>query len=201
MITPSVFRRPATIVRFEDTARAFGSCEGEIARVFSASGELLREYRGFCDMDIPETDRFVLENGILTYTHPLDTSFSQKDLVLAARLRLAEIRVIGRSYVYSLKPPATGWPSPECLGAAYDRLRTDPALIARINDIKNSEKFHTLSRDPEMDIFRIRRDLLCRKIAEEFDLRYRKAPFTSAERSDIPSGFRCYPARNPAART
>jgi len=201
MMTPSVFRRPTAIIRFEDTVRTFGACDGEIARVFSPSGELLREYRGFCEMEIPESDCPALEKGILTYTHPLDTSFSKKDLVLASRMHLAEIRVIGRSYVYSLKPPLSGWPAPELLGEVYDRARSDPEFVSRIETLKTSPAFQATSKDPEMDIFRIRRDLLCRNMAEGFGLRYRKAPFASAATNDLPSGFRYSPARAPAAKT
>lgn len=200
MMSPSVFRRPAAIIRFEDTARVFGVCDGEIARVFSVAGELLREYRGFCETEIPESDRPILENGILTYTHPLDTTFSRKDIVLASYLRLAEIRVIGRSYVYSLKPPTTGWPSPELLGTVYDRERKDPEFVARIESLKKSPEFRATSKDPEMDIFRIRRDLLCRNLAETFGLRYRKAPFASAAANELPSGFRYNPARTPLVK-
>ena len=178
MVAESLSHRPGSIIRFETMAREFGVCDGEIARVFSASGERLREYRGFCDMEPPEQDRFVIGGGILTYTHPLDTSFSKKDLMFAADFRLAEIRVTGRSCVYSMRPAGHEWPDPELIGKRYDEIRSSKAFVEKVANIKSAPLFQTRSRDMEMDIFRIRRDLICRELADSLGMEYTRSPVT-----------------------
>jgi hypothetical protein len=180
MIAPPVLRRPGKIVRFETTTREFGTCDREIARVFSSSGEMLREYRGFCNVNVPETDRLLIEQGILTYTHPFDTAFSRKNLLFAADFHLAEIRVFGKSLVYSMKPEGKEWPDPELFGKKYDEIRSSREFVASLAFLKNSHEFLAKSRDPEMDLFRIRRDLICGKLAEELGLVYQKAAFANA---------------------
>jgi hypothetical protein len=179
MIAPSVLRRPGTIVRFETTTRGSGACDGEIARIFSASGELLREYNGFCDANVPDTDRLLIEQGILTYSHPFDTAFSRKDLLFAVDFRLAEIRVFGKSLVYSMKPRGKEWPDRELLGKKYDEIRNSQEFVASLASFRNTDEFMAKSRDPEMDLFRIRRDLICEKLAEELGLVYQKAAFVN----------------------
>ena len=180
MMTTSLFRRPGNLIRFENTNGEFGACDGEIARVYSPSGELLREYRGFCDMDVPDKDRLLIERGILTCSHPLDTSFSRRDLIFASDFCLAEIRVFGKAMVYSMKPPGADWPDIDLLGRKYDAIRNSREFESYIADLKKSPEFLAKSKDPEMDLYRIRRDLICRRLADDFGMHYQKASYASA---------------------
>ncbi len=141
MVTSSVFRRPGKIIRFENTTGEFGPVTTEIVRVFSSSGELLREYRGFCDMNFPERDRILINGGVLTCSHPLDTSFSRRDLVFASDFQLAEIRAFGKSRLYSMKPCGAAWPEPGQVERKYDEIRSTREFVSSITGLKKSPEF------------------------------------------------------------
>lgn len=57
----------------------------------------------------------ILENSIFTHNHPSGRSFSNNDIIVAARRNLQEMRAIGvssvdgRTYLYRMTRPESGW--------------------------------------------------------------------------------------------
>jgi len=100
--------------------------------------------------------------------------FSRNDIILAAELQLAELRITGPACVYSLKPKDGAWPDPEVIGLKYDGIRTMKDFALMIAAIKYSPDFLSNSQDHEKDIFRVRRDLICQKLAKDLGMDYRK---------------------------
>lgn len=66
-------------------------------------------------------------DSIVTHNHPGGSSFSLTDLKTASRLNLGEIRAVGQTYSYSMKPGANGWPSDSELSAARTKAEQDVA--------------------------------------------------------------------------
>jgi len=151
-----------------------GANKGTTAQVFSESGHILREYRSFSHTSIPKDDLFFLSGRIMMCSNPLGMPFSRNDLMLASEFCLSELRTEGTSRSYSLKPKSGSWPDPEVLGRRYDEIRSAKEFAALITAIKYSPDFLSKSLDHERDIYRIRRDLICQKLAKEFGLEYRK---------------------------
>jgi hypothetical protein len=174
MTTEVFFNRPRSLLQFEVRARGFGACEGEIARAYSPEGTFILELRNFCSASLSEDDRKAISGQILTISHPQDTSFSLSELLFAAENRLAEIRAVGKSVIYSMKPERV-WPGPGQLKERYYEIRSSREMVSRIEEIGHSEDFLSTSRDPAMDIFRIRRNLVLERLAASLGLVYRQA--------------------------
>ena len=177
MTAQSVVWQPEVILRSVPVVRQSGSREGTFARVVSGSRKVLREYASFSESLIPEGERFLLAGQTVSCSHPLKMPFSRRDIMLAAKFRLAEIQAFGKSCTYSLKPKGAGWPEPEVIGRKYDEIRNARDFGVMIAAIKYSPDFLLNSVDPETDIFRIRQDLACQKLAKELELSYQKIPY------------------------
>jgi hypothetical protein len=173
----SLFRRSENILRYEQELTECRLVKREPVRIYSVSGTLLREYPDFCEIDIPESDRVVIRHQIMIQCHESDVAFSKKDLLFASEYQLFEIRLIGRSSIFSMKPHNRVWPDPRVLAMYYDEIDTSADLISRLEETKNSPALAKNSWDPEVDILIIRSDCICKKISEIFHLDYRKAPF------------------------
>ncbi|WP_292349877.1 hypothetical protein [Methanoregula sp. PtaU1.Bin006] len=104
-------------------------------------------------------------------------AFSKKDLLFAAEYQFSEIRLIGRSYIFSLKTTDRNWPDPESLARQYDEIDNSTDLVDLLERIRNSPELLENSWDPEVDILQIRSDIICKKIAGIFHLDYCKAPY------------------------
>jgi hypothetical protein len=172
-----LFRSPENILRNEQELAECRLVEGDPVRIYSASGTLLREYPFFCEIEIPESDRAIIRNQVMIQAHESDVSFSKKDLLFAAEYRFSEIRLIGRSYIFSMKPAVGSWPDPVTLARQYDEIDTSANLVSLLEGIRNSPELFENSWDPEVDLLKIRSDIICKKIAEIFHLEYRKVPY------------------------
>jgi hypothetical protein len=129
----SVKRKQGGIVEFEDTIR---NKPYEVAAVFTPDGAFLcmaslgrKRLIGFGDEEIVR-----MKGMVLTHNHPdtLTNTFSVSDVRMASRACLHEIRVVGESNTYSLKPGQNGWPEVDRVSSEYARLTADPGFTASI---------------------------------------------------------------------
>lgn len=174
---PSLFRKPENILRYERELTECRLVEQDPVRIYSVSGNLLREYPDFCEIDIPESDRPVIRHQIMIQCHESDVAFSKKDLLFAAEYQFSETRLVGRSYIFSMKPTDEGWPDPVVLARQYDEIDNSADLVSLLETIRNSPELTENSWDSEVDLLKIRTDIICKKIADAFHLEYCKAPF------------------------
>jgi hypothetical protein len=71
----------------------------------------------------------LLDGGLLTHNHPGGRSLSLKDVSLARRWNMAEIRAVTTTHRFSVKPPLDGWQS-----VPNERFE---AILAREADLLN----------------------------------------------------------------
>jgi hypothetical protein len=152
--------------------------EGDPVRIYSASGTLLREYPDFYETVVPDSDCREIRRQIMIQWRETDIAFTKRDLQFAARYDLSEARIIGRTYLFSMKPKDKGWPCPDILGRRYDELMTQPDLVTLLKKIRKSPVLLEYSWDPEVDLLQVRNDAICSGIADSFSLDYRKTLYT-----------------------
>ncbi len=177
MTAPQVLCRHPDIIRFEREIRNIN--DWEFAGIFTSQGELLHRYsgryNGTLHVEIPDADRLDSQHQILTHNHPSDTSFSLPDLKTASRFDLAEVRVVGKTGVFSMKPFQNGWPYPGTIERRYQEINSNPEFGSRVIGIEYSTEFLAQTKHPYKDLLRIRSDLLCHQLAESFGLIYEGA--------------------------
>jgi hypothetical protein len=100
--------------------------DGAPVGIYSVTGTLLREYHDFCETEVPASDRTVILHQVMIQSRESDVPFSKKDLVFAAEYQLTEARLIGRSFILSLKPGRAGWPEPGILASVAMSARIIP---------------------------------------------------------------------------
>ena len=139
----------------------------EHAFVFSREGELLFEKasgsRSWIVFDAAEAA--LLKDAVMTHNHPGGRAFSEADVSLAIRLKVAEMRVVTSTSRFVLLPPENGWPWLPLFRAA---LWLERHLLERrlVNEIawgmrswrEANTNFH---------------DLLWRRVADHGLIRYR----------------------------
>lgn len=177
MTTSQVFSRHPNIIHFENEIKDIN--DWEFAGIFTVQGKSLHRYSGqyngiFC-VKIPDEDRLDSQHQILTRNHPSDTSFSLPDLETASRFNLTEVRVVGETGVFSMRPSRDGWPEPDLIERRYEEINYDPEFNSHINDIWLDPEFYLQAKNPYKDLLRIRSDLRCRLVAESFGLIYEGA--------------------------
>lgn len=97
--------------RLDEVERTIRELAVEHAYAFSGDGEQL-----FCRTTEDESEvRFdaealaMLPGAVLTHNHPGGRSFSERDVLFAMRVGLAEMRVVTARSRYVLRPPTDGW--------------------------------------------------------------------------------------------
>jgi len=154
-----------------------GRCiDGSRAQVFSTTGELLRDYSGFFEIEIPEDDWPAIAGQVLVHYHENDIAFSKGDFITASLFNLAEIRIISRELEFSLKPRKKSWPAPRTLARKYDKYWNNPSLLETIERVMTSPEFLESSWDPERDILKIRTRYICNQLAKECGLAFHITP-------------------------
>jgi hypothetical protein len=93
--------------------------------------ELFRRQGRFDEVEITEQDRAALcaSLAIVTHNHPLDVSFSKRDVNMACSCRIAMLRAISPSFIYTLQSPKDGWESDLC-SALFERGGVVEAEVA-----------------------------------------------------------------------
>jgi len=184
----SVFAVHPNILRFEEEIRY--RSDAEVTGFFSEDGILLLTLQGYCHSGegcctvIPDSAEDVISGQILTHNHPSDASFTRKDLREASFFTLKEIRVVGRTGIFSMRPGPDGWPAPREMVAKFDEIWEDPDLDTRVERMMHEKAAHEGDLPDGSDTgdagrLRVRSDLCCTQLAEDLHLRYRKACWRS----------------------
>ncbi|WP_062397390.1 hypothetical protein [Methanogenium cariaci] len=178
------------IVRFERKIRHLR--DAEITGIFSEEGDSILTLHavntgsGFFTV-IPEELKQRITDSILTHNHPSDRSFTLRDLKEASFFSLKEIRVVGRTSTYSMKPGAGGWPAPQVIADCFNAIDVDPPdLQAEVDYLSSSLEQCTDAEDIQSGSARIRSDLLCKWLAEALNLIYRSAADRRSSQSPLP---------------
>ena len=79
--------------------------------------------------------------------------------------------------MFSVKPPEKNWPEPENLARQYDEILNHPDLILLLERISNSPEIVENSWDPDIEIFQIRNDIVCKILSAVYGLDYQKTPY------------------------
>ncbi len=189
MTSSSVFAVHPHILRFEKEIRFLSDVE--IAGFFSEEGTLLLRLEGKCipgegcGTIIPDDLQESISGQIMTHNHPSDASFTRRDLREASFFTLKEIRVVGRTGIYSMRPGPDGWPAPQELVAKFDEIWEDPGIASRVGKMMDEKGGNKGAISEGSDTgddacrLRLRSDLCCRKLAEVLHLRYRKGCWPS----------------------
>ncbi len=127
-ISPVFAVHPA-ILRFERTIRCLTGAE--ITGFISAEGICILTLHGVDTGNgfftvIPDEMNAQITGTILTHNHPSDSSFTKRDLEEAPFFALKEIRVVGRTGIYSMKPGPGGWPAPQVTADCFTAIEGDP---------------------------------------------------------------------------
>lgn len=85
--------------------------------------ELFRRDGGFDQVHLAEHDRDALQTNevIVIHNHPLDRSFSIRDVNMACVHNLAILRAISPSFLHTLTSPEGGWDSGVCQRELFPR--------------------------------------------------------------------------------
>ncbi|KAF1078864.1 hypothetical protein [Methanogenium sp. MK-MG] len=178
MNTDTVFAVHPEILRFERKIRHL--TDAEMTGIFSEEGVSILTLHavdtgnGFFTV-IPEEIKERITDCILTHNHPSDRSFTKRDLKEASFFSLKEIRVVGRTGLYSMKPGAGGWPAPQVIADCFTSIEADPDFQAEIDDLSSSSERFTDAEDIQSGIARIWSDLLCERLAGALNLIYQSA--------------------------
>jgi len=87
------------------------------------------------------------EKSILTHNHPMSTSLSYADIVLASNANLKQVRAVAEDKTYLASRPSLGWPNPNEIIEKFTSANQEIFKILRpkvIKDTKNKseeEKF------------------------------------------------------------
>ena len=173
----ALFPRQENNPRYDQDLMECRIVERDPVRIYSASGSLLREYPGLCELEIPESDRPVIHHQVMEQHRESDVAFSKTDLLLAAEYQFSEMRLIGRSYLFSVKPSGRNWPEPEDLARHYDEILNHPDLILLLERMSTSRELVENSWDPDVEILQIRNDIICRIISAVYGLDYQKTEY------------------------
>ncbi|WP_319643548.1 hypothetical protein [Methanovulcanius yangii] len=184
MTSSPVFAVHPDILRFEEEIRNL--TDDEITGFFTPDGVLLLRLEGTCvpregcRTIIPDSRQKAIAGQIMTHNHPSEASFTARDLMEASYFSLKEVRVVGKTVVYSMQPGPEGWPSPRRIMETFERIWESPGLmetVGRIVDEKTARMDDTLDSGEQMASIRlrVRSDLCCRELAQELHLIYRKA--------------------------
>ncbi|WAI01712.1 MPN domain-containing protein [Methanogenium organophilum] len=178
MNTDTVFSVPLPVLQFERTIRNL--TDAEITGIFSMEGiHILTLHAvdtgvGFFTV-IPVEMKEQIQGCILTHNHPSGRSFTKRDLEEASFFALAEIRVVGRFGIYSMKPGGVGWPAPRVIAEAFTSIEDDPDFQAEIDNFRFRTNQFRYAKGSVSGIERILSDILCERVATALNLTYRRS--------------------------
>ncbi|WP_290608867.1 hypothetical protein [Janthinobacterium sp.] len=81
---------------------------------------------------------------ILTHNHPMSTSLSYADIVLASNANLKEVRAVAQKKTYLASRPSNGWPDPKEIIQKFTSANQEIFKILQprvIEDTKNKDEF------------------------------------------------------------
>lgn len=177
MNTYAVFSVHPAILQFELKIRYLS--DREITGIFTEDGESILTLHavetgnGFFTV-IPEELKKQIKDSILTHNHPSGCSFTKRDLKEASFFSLKEIRVVGRTGVYSMKPGVEGWPAPNVITKCFSRIEDDPDFQVEIVTLSCRDRRFTDAGTGPLNIAGIRSDRLCERLAAALNLTYQR---------------------------
>lgn len=177
MNTGTVFAVHPAILQFEQKIRCLS--DTEITGIFTDDGisiltlHAVETGYGFFTV-IPEEMKELIKNSILTHNHPSGCSFTKWDLKEASFFSLKEIRVVGRTGVYSMKPGVGGWPAPNTITDCFSAIEGDPDFQAEIDNLSHRNRHFTDAGNGSLNIAGIRSDRLCERLAAALNLTYQR---------------------------
>jgi hypothetical protein len=114
-----------------------------------------------------------LRGGVVTHNHPVETSLSIPDVLMAQSFDLAEMRVVTPAYTYSVRPPTRGW---QHLDTTWHKSLED-ALRASEGFWKSRLRQEALSgKMSEREALLSVQHHMMQSVAKEMGLRYRRIP-------------------------
>lgn len=165
------YKTPQSVI---EKAKQIRNEKVEVAHLYDGKGKSLLEFRGNDDsvvLEIP--DDLNTNGGILVHNHPPtgDTkyeSFSPDDIAIAAEMELTETLVVTKNYLYSMRPPKTGWNETwaDKINEAFPRFYSEVF-----------KEFYERFRDGEMTLGEIKdvvRHNVWKNVAKELGLRYKR---------------------------
>jgi len=122
--------------------------ENEQLYVVSGQGNLILSQEGTKnkivlqqeDVDMMKKDG----KSILTHNHPMSTSLSYADIVLASNANLKEVRAVAQKKTYLASRPSSGWPDPKEIIQKFTSANQEIFKILQpkvIKDTKNKDEF------------------------------------------------------------
>jgi len=177
MNADAVFDIHPAILRFERTIRYL--TDTEITGFFSEEGATILILHAVDTGSryfsvIPKEMEERIRGSILTHNHPSGCSFTKRDLKEASFFSLKEIRVVGRTGLYSMMPGAGGWPVPQVIADCFSAIEKDPDFQAEIVCLCPRPERFTDAGGQGSCIERIRSDRLCERVAAALNLTYRR---------------------------
>lgn len=167
------YKTPQSVI---EKAKQIRNEKVEVVHLFDSDGNHLLSGRGTADefeIDVPDEMIPKFTGGIDVHNHPLEAgrdfeSFSLDDVVNAADWQLKETLVITKQYLYSMRPPASGWDESwiEKITEVYRRFDTEIL-----------KDFFERFRSGEMTFGQIKdtvRDKVWKLVAKELGLRYKR---------------------------
>lgn len=167
------YKTPQSVI---DKAKEIRNEKVEVAHLFDSNGNHLISGRGNedeyeIDLDDNLTARF--EGGIDVHNHPKSgsrnyESFSLSDVQNMIDWNLKESLVVTQKYLYSMRPPNTGW---------NDSLKDKITESFRKNDAEILKDFYERFTSGELTLNQIKDEVrhnVWKNIAKEFGLRYKR---------------------------
>ncbi len=158
-----------------DCERRIRGSDHEIACIFADEQTLLKggitqHYIfgvGFTDEEFE-----LMRHAILTHNHtgPYTNSFSLGDVAKAAEADLREIRVVGKRFIFSMKPGDAGWPAAGAIRERYRAIENDYRFY-----LESRIRFLAVARRegiPEGDDCRLFNHLVWERLSREMGLCY-----------------------------
>lgn len=160
------YKTPQPVI---DLAKKIRNEKVEIAHLFDKDGTLLLSGRGTSDkfeMDIPDKLVPQIMGGINLHNHPPEAgrnfeSFSLDDVKTAADWEFKESLVITKKYLYSMRPPKSGWNETwiekitdtyhrfdaKILKESFERFRSGEFTIGELNDLVRHKVWNLVAKE------------------------------------------------------
>lgn len=167
------YKTPQSVI---DRAKEIRNESVEYMHLYDANGNLLYRQRGSADtvdIEIPDDIAQQSVGGIDLHNHPREAartfeSFSLDDVINAIDWKLKESLVVTKNYLYSMRPPKSGW---------NDSLKDSITESFWRHDAEVMRDFFERFRSGELTLTQIKdevRHSVWKNVAKEFGLRYKR---------------------------
>ncbi|WP_221048032.1 phage minor head protein [Methylogaea oryzae] len=103
-------QQPERLPSLAKLERFIQQAEVETGYIVDAKGAVIRELKGDADsIDIDAETGAAMTGRVVTHNHTEVGAFSPGDIAVACRWQALEMRAVDALYLYSMRPPASGW--------------------------------------------------------------------------------------------